>query len=1035
MRPGFVDGLIFQTIFPIILIGIVISASLSIFLTPPLASLIENRVDRAIVHTTFLAEKECEERFRNILELRMEENEAMNNYSKREALHRIKSYAFNLHNVKVMIIDNNGDIQGASFTLPTSQPDQLKKMLTQFVVTEGSPRTDHLWGEPVRYSHIYFPFWRWHIVSFTPEEEYFAPINMAKRIVYLGTFGTLAVVVISVILMHFLQIMRPLKQIVQATEDIRKGNFRRIGIKGNSEIDRVAITFDEMVQKLETDRTQITKILGDLRESEERYRFLFEQAAIGVSITDTLTGKLLRVNQKYADITGYTIEELSQMSFHEITHPEDLGKDLSNLELLMEGKISEYTMDKRFIHKNGSIIWGRLSVSPLHNFQRENVLHIAILENITQRKVLERKLEENSALLEAVLMQSQIPMTIYTMPERQVLYINQAAIQFMGLSSKRNLSDSLTSMLQQPSFYYVNGSDLVASEVPFEKALNGVQSENQEVRVKGDDGLYRWALFSSTPIFNRKGKQIAAFSVFPEITERKNAEAAIRESEERYRLVMEACPEPIAVYDMQGRTQYVNNAFTRVFGWESAELVGRKIPFVPQEAMKETLEMLEILKRGERHFGFETRRLNKSGNIIDVVISWGVWQDHNGKPAGSVVVLRDVTRKNQLKKQLIQAQKMESIGNLAGGIAHDFNNILQPILGLSQLLQRKLSSNRELSRNIQTIFEAGLRASELVQQILAFSRQSDQEKKLVYLQNILKEVLKLSRSVIPKSIEITQDIYPNCQPIMADPGQIHQAILNLITNAYHAVPESEGVISVTLDELAIEEKNSEKESLPAGNYAILSIADNGTGISHENLDKIFEPYFSTKTKGKGTGLGLSIVYGIIKELQGDIKVHSKVSEGATFQLFIPTTSPDKTIACQPEEEPLPMGSESILLVDDEEPIIGLIKEMLEELGYTVTAFTDSVKACDHFTTDPTYYDLVVTDMTMPKMNGLHLSREIKQYCSSMPIIMCTGFGAQASKARAAEVGIEATLRKPLLVEELAVTVRNVLDMSHKSEVK
>ncbi len=327
-----------------------------------------------------------------------------------------------------------------------------------------------------------------------------------------------------------------------------------------------------------------------------------------------------------------------------------------------------------------------------------------------------------------------------------------------------------------------------------------------------------------------------------------------------------------------------------------------------------------------------------------------------------VIVVRDITKRKQIEEQLMKAQKLEALGVLAGGIAHDFNGILFPIMGLSELLLEDLPPDSPEYQNVQGIFKAGERASNLVKQILTFSRQAEQEKTPFRIQQILKEVIKLTRSTIPANINIAQDIQKDCGLILADPAQIHQIAMNLIINAYHAVEPQSGRIIVRLKEVEIEFEQLPEIGLLPGRYALLSVSDTGTGIEPAIMHKIFEPYFTTKEQGKGTGLGLSLVYGIVKEHLGDIKVTSEPGEGTTFNIYLPIMAQAKEKQVRKKKDELYGGHERILLVDYEKAIAQMKTQMLERLGYKVTMQSDSLKALEMFKTMPDQFDLVISDM-------------------------------------------------------------------------
>lgn len=393
---------------------------------------------------------------------------------------------------------------------------------------------------------------------------------------------------------------------------------------------------------------------------------------------------------------------------------------------------------------------------------------------------------------------------------------------------------------------------------------------------------------------------------------------------------------------------------------------------------------------------------------------------------------QDISDKKEMEARLQQAQKMESIGTLAGGIAHDFNNILFPIVGMSELLLEDLPENSIEFENAKEIFTAGKRGSDLVKQILAFSRQTEHKMVPVKTQKIIEEVVKLSRATIPSNIKIDQQIQSDCGTIIADQTQLHQIAMNLVTNAYHAVEKTNGKISVVLKETEISIGDLPDSTLQPGQYVVLTISDTGDGMNHNMIEKIFEPYFTTKEQGKGTGLGLAVVYGIVKEHGGHITVYSEIGIGTTFNVYLPVMKADTEYTREKTGPQIQTGNESILLVDDEVSVVKLEKAILERLGYEVTAFSSSPEALETFRANPAAFDLIISDMTMPDITGDKLAEELLSIRPDIPILICTGFSERINKAQAEEIGVKGFLMKPIIKSEMAKEVRNVLDDTKNS---
>jgi len=381
------------------------------------------------------------------------------------------------------------------------------------------------------------------------------------------------------------------------------------------------------------------------------------------------------------------------------------------------------------------------------------------------------------------------------------------------------------------------------------------------------------------------------------------------------------------------------------------------------------------------------------------------------------------------ENQLQQVMKLQAIGTLAGGIAHDFNNILFPIVGYTELTMDEIPQNSQAQKNLAEVLKAADRAKELVQQILTFSRQNGQERKPLKVQTLIKETLKLLRATIPSSIEIHRSVDEDCGPVKGDPTQIHQVIMNLCTNAYHALQETGGRLEVSLKETNLSyEQSLERMGMGVGRYLDLTVKDNGHGMTPQVLERIFEPYYTTKEQGKGTGLGLSVIHGIIKNHGGDISVGSQPGIGSTFSVYLPVID-DIDLEIEPVETATSAtnGNERILLIDDEEQIIDIERRILERLGYKVTSKTDSEEALEEFSARPGGFDLVITDMTMPKITGDRLARRLMDINPQIPVILCTGFNEAITEEKALAMGIDKFVMKPIIKNELAYAIRAVLD--------
>jgi signal transduction histidine kinase/CheY-like chemotaxis protein len=388
---------------------------------------------------------------------------------------------------------------------------------------------------------------------------------------------------------------------------------------------------------------------------------------------------------------------------------------------------------------------------------------------------------------------------------------------------------------------------------------------------------------------------------------------------------------------------------------------------------------------------------------------------------------------NKLKAQLLGAQRLEAIGSLAGGIAHDFNNILAAIIGYTELLRCDLPEDSKAQASVEAIYEAGIRAKDLVQQILTFSRQSEEEKKPLRISIVVREALTLVRAALPTTIEIRQNLASQSDTVLANPMQIHQVLINLCTNAAQAMGEKGGVLEVSLEDADLDsEATASNSDLQPGGYVKLTIKDTGSGIAPEIVNRIFDPYFSTREPEHGTGMGLAVVHGIVKGSGGSIAVDSILGEGTVIHVFFPRIENKVT----PEARvlsPFPSGNERILFVDDEKALVDIGVQLLEHLGYRVVARTSSIEALEAFRNQPEKFDLVVSDQTMPNMTGEMLAKELIRIRPDIPIVLCTGYSEMISEEKAMALGIKKLVMKPILMREISQTIRQILDQKDNTE--
>ena len=644
---------------------------------------------------------------------------------------------------------------------------------------------------------------------------------------------------------------------------------------------------------------------------------------------------------------------------------------------------------------------------------------IAFLGEIIKRRQAEEALVRSERRYYK--MAELLPDMIYELDtSMKITYANQAAFEIMGyteqdLEAGIYLSDIIAK------------DDLERARQKLEERAKGIHPSIAEYTLYLKDGSPIICEVTSAAARDEEGVLVGFYGIMRDITTRRQSE------EERLSLVtaIEQSAEVIIMTDRDGLFQYVNPSFERISGYTCEDIIGHDFSFLKSSKHDESFyrDIRYTMSRGDVWIGRIFNR-KKNGSLFEVETSISPVQDRSGNVTHFVVVQRDVSHEVELERQLHQAQKMEAIGTLAGGIAHDFNNILGAIIGYTEMVKMfDIPKDSPVQNRLQQILQAADRAKNLVQQILTFSRQTEAEQRPVLFSPIVKEALKFLRASLPSTIEIHQDIKTETGTVQADPTQIHQVLMNLCTNAAHAMSTTGGVLEVGLINVDLDDRIIAERfvGLEPGPYIMLRVKDTGHGMDNEIMDRIFDPYFTTKEPGRGTGMGLSVVHGIVKSHNGAIMVNSEIGKGSNFEVFFPRLEKEKVESDAGLPPSLPTGNERILFVDDEETIADIGQKILESLGYKTIVETDSIKALDVFRDQADQFDLVITDLTMPGMTGLELARKLLFIRPDLPIILCTGFGEAVRKEKALGMGLRGFVSKPFGASSLAETVRKVLD--------
>ncbi len=796
------------------------------------------------------------------------------------------------------------------------------------------------------------------------------------------------------------------------------------------------------------DITERKKAEEALKENEERFRTLFESSAIGIALID-LINKTTQFNPAFQKMVGYSEDELKKLNMKKISDPDDYKTEEKLFWELIEGKRESYQIIKPFIRKDKKVVWAILTSSLFKDASGTPKFVFGMIQDITEQKRSQEIQEVLYEISEAVNVTGNLQ-ELFKSIQNHLGRVIDTTNFYIALYNQKNKSITLPYHVDEKDKFkeFPIGKTFTSYVIKTKKPLLATHDRMKEmvkegvVEIVGElskvwmgvplktgrdvIGVIALQSYKDESLYTKEHLKILEF-VSDQIAlaiERKKAE------EERVRLAtaINSAAEAIIITDENATIQYVNPAFEKTTGFSYDEAVNKTPNIIKSRKHSNSFykDLWDTISTGKTWTGRITNK-RKCGTLYEEDVAISPIFDDRGKIINYVSVQRDVSEHLEMERKLRQAQKMEAIGTLAGGIAHDFNNIVGAISGYTELALDDVV-NEPTKDYLKQVMKASQRAKDLIKQIVAFARQSEKERVPLQISLIVKEALKLLRASLPSTIEIKHNITAKSSLVLADPIQIHQLVFNLCNNAAYAMKEKRGILDVGLKEVEISKEDAKQfQELKPGRFVKLSVRDTGQGIDSQIMDRIFDPYFTTKKSGDGAGMGLALVHGIVKIHNGEITVYSELGIGTTFNIFLPLTEKKGVKESKDIEEGPEDGEGCILFVDDEKSLVESNRIALERHGYKVVSTTSSLQALKIFKRNPDKFDLVITDQTMPKMTGKELASKILNIRPDMPIFLCTGFSDVIDEKRAAKMGIKAFLEKPLFRNELLKNIGDVLN--------
>ncbi len=759
-------------------------------------------------------------------------------------------------------------------------------------------------------------------------------------------------------------------------------------------------------------------------ENEQSFHLLFENANQGIFIIQDLKYKY--VNEYGLRLLGCSGNKLNDVNMLQDVHPEDRDYLKKRIEDRLLGRTVEDIVEYRVYAANGKMKW--IEAKGALTLWEGQAAILGFVTDISDQKQIEEDLRARDEKLR--FLAENMGDIIWTVDENfNTTYVSPSIEKVLGFTPEERKKQTLEEMVTPGSIQVIQAHFEEELQKIYTTQHDPSQSLTVEVEYYKKDGSTIWLESKVKWILDAHGNMVGLHGVSRDISEQKMVREALQASEERLQAIFKANPDPVMVFDAKGNTQYLNPAFIEIFGWSVDDFREGKALFVPDDQVGDTDKIIDEVVHSGKTGRIQTRRSTKNGDLIDVILSAATINGPQGNHIGMMVNFTDITEQRKLEANFQQAQKMESVGRLAGGVAHDFNNMLGAISGYAELALQKIDASHSASNYLHEICKVTQHSADLTRQLLAFARKQTVAPRVIDMNEAISGMFKMLRRLIGEDINLTWKPGEELWLIKVDPAQIDQILANLCVNARDAIPGAGKIIIETQNEVLDEEYCALHPGAKPGQYAKLALSDDGQGMDKKTMEKIFEPFFTTKELGKGTGLGLATVYGIIKQNNGFIKVDSELDRGTTFQIFLPKTEE----ALKPETEIKPTitvkGSESVLVVEDDPSILAVCSEMLEQSGYNVLTACTPSEALEIVKQKKPQFQLLLTDVVMPEMNGKELKELLEKYNPNFMTLYMSGYTSDIMHHQGELEADTHFIQKPFSKNTVALKIRKLLDGS------